>query len=474
MAPFFANQSCDPFQPRTGPCVLGTYVRYSVNATGSDDVIATVNFARESNIRFIIRNTGHDYIGRSTGAGALAIWTHYMKDIEPLSWSDDSYSGPAFKLGAGVQGFEALDAASALGLVVLTGMCPTVGLTGGHVQGGGHSALSASFGLAADNTLSFEVVTAGGELVTADRTQNTDLYWALSGGGAGNYGVVISMTVRAHPEAPVSGATFSLAAGENVTDDQVFQAVDIFHDSIEAIEDQGVHAVYTFGTGSLNILAMTAYNKTQDEFGPIMAPFLAALNSAGIPYNITFSEFPSYYEHYLNYWGPLPLGNIQVGVMQIGGRIIQRGQLTGFGPTVRAIAAQGINVIGVAADVSAFGRDNATSVLPAWRGSAVMAVLSLPWDFSAPWSDALAAQHAITDVVQPIVEAATPGSGAYLNEGDWRQPDFQDVFYGANYEPLLGIKRARDPTGLFYGVDAVGSEAYVVREDGRLCGAEAT
>ena len=69
MAPLFANQSCDPFQPRDKPCKLGNYVRYAVNATSAEDVAATLNFAKDKNIRFVIRNTGHDYLGRSTGAG---------------------------------------------------------------------------------------------------------------------------------------------------------------------------------------------------------------------------------------------------------------------------------------------------------------------------------------------------------------------------------------------------------------------
>lgn len=57
--------------------------------------------------------------------------------------------------------------------------CPTVGVAGGYTLNGGHSALSTNFGLAADQTLSFDVVTAGGELVTACKTENSDLYWAL-------------------------------------------------------------------------------------------------------------------------------------------------------------------------------------------------------------------------------------------------------------------------------------------------------
>lgn len=179
MAPFFANQSCDPWNPRERPCELGTYVRYAVNATGSEHIAAAVRFAQNKNVRLVIRNTGHDYLGRSTGAGALAVWTHYLKDITPIQWDDADFTGTALKLGAGVQGYEMLQAATALGRVAVGGECPTVGVAGGYTQGGGHSALSTNFGLAADQTLSFEVVTASGELVTASKTVNTDLYWAL-------------------------------------------------------------------------------------------------------------------------------------------------------------------------------------------------------------------------------------------------------------------------------------------------------
>jgi len=60
MAPFFANQSCDPFTDRAKPCTLGNYVTYSVNATKAEHVVAAVSFARARNLRFVIRNTGHE------------------------------------------------------------------------------------------------------------------------------------------------------------------------------------------------------------------------------------------------------------------------------------------------------------------------------------------------------------------------------------------------------------------------------
>lgn len=159
MQSYFANQSCDPFSDRSKPCTLGNYVSYSVKATEGWDVVASLEFAKASNIRVVIRNTGHDFLGRSTGAGALAIWTQDLKNITFSQWSDQYYTGPAVKIGAGVLGYEILEAAHAKGLTVVSGECATVGLAGGFTQGGGHSALSTEFGLGADQTLSFEVWT---------------------------------------------------------------------------------------------------------------------------------------------------------------------------------------------------------------------------------------------------------------------------------------------------------------------------
>jgi FAD/FMN-containing dehydrogenase len=157
MQAYFANQSCDPFSDRSIPCTLGNYVSYSVKVTNARDVVTSLRFAKANNVRVLVRNTGHDFLGRSTGAGALAIWTQNLKDIRFTQWSDQYYSGPAITIGAGVLGYEILEAAHARGLTVVSGECATVGLAGGFTQGGGHSALSTSFGLGADQTLAFEV-----------------------------------------------------------------------------------------------------------------------------------------------------------------------------------------------------------------------------------------------------------------------------------------------------------------------------
>ena len=60
MEPIFTNDSCSPFELESSPCLIGDYVYYSVNATGSTDVAAGLKFAQEKNIRLVIKNTGHE------------------------------------------------------------------------------------------------------------------------------------------------------------------------------------------------------------------------------------------------------------------------------------------------------------------------------------------------------------------------------------------------------------------------------
>lgn len=93
MAPLFSNMSCDPFTPPETECVIGAYVQYAVNASSAEHYQLALAFAQRTNIRLVIRNTGHDYMGKSTGAGALAIWTHHMKHITVQDYVSHTYTG---------------------------------------------------------------------------------------------------------------------------------------------------------------------------------------------------------------------------------------------------------------------------------------------------------------------------------------------------------------------------------------------
>ncbi|KAI1824157.1 6-hydroxy-D-nicotine oxidase [Xylaria intraflava] len=465
-APIFANASCDPFTPHSSPCLLGNYVHYAVNVSGPEDIAATIRFADEHSIRLVIRNTGHDYMGRSTGAGGLAIWTHYLKDIELKDWSDAEYTGKAVKIGAGVEGHEILEAAAAAGLVAVTGECPTVGVAGGYVQNGGHSPLSSAFGLGADQTLEFEVVTADGELVIANPSERADLFWALSGSGAGNYGVVVSVTLKVHPDSVTSGAGFAIQdPGVNYS-----EVVDLWHAALPDILDAGIMATYYATNTTLVVYSLTGYNRTKEDISSALKPFINTLSNMNLELRPNYTSFASYHDHYSYYYGPLPAGHFGVaGATLIGGRFLLRSALPDVGPAISGLLSkEGVMLVGQAVNIARF-ESPTRAVIPQWRRAAVMSSYALPYDFSAPFSEMQARQDHITKNIMPKIEAVTPGAGAYINEADYQQNDWQHVFFGSSYEELLVVKEKYDPKALFWNSIAVGSEKWEVRKDGRMC-----
>lgn len=134
------------------------------------------------------RNTGHEFSGRSTGYASLSIWTHYLRGIELLDdYEIGDYKGGAVKIAAGAEGWDAIRVMneSSPGITIVTPGQDSVGLIGGWLQGGGHSTISGYYGLAADQVLSLNVVTADGRFVTANMNENEDLFYALRGGGGG-------------------------------------------------------------------------------------------------------------------------------------------------------------------------------------------------------------------------------------------------------------------------------------------------
>ncbi|KAE9411632.1 FAD binding domain-containing protein [Gymnopus androsaceus JB14] len=448
MAPYFANRSCDPFTAESKPCKLGNYVHYAVEAESAadvecgqplrdlsglptlTDVVAAIKFAKSHNIRFVIRNTGHDYLGRSTGAGALSVWTHHMKNITFKTWNDKYYQGNAVKMAAGVQGFDLLSAGHAHGQLALTGSCPTVGVAGGYSQGGGHSALSTSFGLSADNTLEWEIVTADGELITANSNEQ-------------------HLTVRTHPDSFVGGATLQFnSSGTSI--DNFYAAIDAFHAALPDIVNNGTMLIYHITSTSFQITPLTAYNKTAAEVQRILFPYLSILQSMNITYTSTVTQSDNYYRPLQHILGTTARWTCPA--------------------TARSIIEKNVTWVGVATNVSSFGTQSQNSVLPAWRDALIHAFLFTPWSFDpTEWDQMLANQLLMTDTLIPAIEAVTPGSGAYMNEADFRQPNFQTVFFGNNYDALLKIKRKYDPDFFFYATKAVGSETWTVSNDGRMC-----
>ncbi|KAA8628785.1 hypothetical protein SMACR_07899 [Sordaria macrospora] len=140
-------------------------------------------------------NSGHDFVGRNTGAGALSIWTHHLKSFEFLPeyvqrGHNPPYSGPAVRVGAGIQIKDGRAYSEKYNITLVGGSCATVGSFGGWLAGGGHSELSSMYGLGVDQALEMGVITADGRyrVVSAESEgRERELFWALRGGGGSKY-----------------------------------------------------------------------------------------------------------------------------------------------------------------------------------------------------------------------------------------------------------------------------------------------
>ena len=165
--------------------------------TGAADVIRCVRFAREHDLLASVRGGGHNYSGRSVCDHGLMIDLSPMKGIrvDPVRRTAQAEAG--LRLGELDYETQAFGLATPLGINTDTGIA---GLT----LGGGYGWLGGKYGLACDNALSVDVVTADGELMTASANENEDLFWGVRGAGA-NFGIVTSFHYQLHPVGPVLG-----------------------------------------------------------------------------------------------------------------------------------------------------------------------------------------------------------------------------------------------------------------------------
>ena len=175
---------------------------YAVAARSVQDIAAAVNFARENRLRLVVKGGGHSFQGTSNAPDSLLIWTRHMNEITmhsafvPQGCERILPPQPAATVGAGVIGMQAYTAVTTRGgKYVQGGGCTTVGLAG-LVQSGGFGSFSKHYGLAAGSLLEAEVVTADGVIRVANSCTNSDLFWALKGGGGGSFGVVSKLTLR--------------------------------------------------------------------------------------------------------------------------------------------------------------------------------------------------------------------------------------------------------------------------------------
>ncbi|KAF8901301.1 hypothetical protein CPB85DRAFT_1256387 [Mucidula mucida] len=169
-------------------CEMGSIATHYIDVQSAEDVAVAFNFRENWNAsgHQEYGRTQHDFIGRSSAPGSLALWTHNLKNItfNPNFVPQGSNAAPqtAMTMDAGVQWLQAYNFADAHNVTIFGGTDPTVGSVGGWVQGGGHSALSNTMGLGVDRVLEFKVVTPDGQTRIANTVNNPDLFWALRGG----------------------------------------------------------------------------------------------------------------------------------------------------------------------------------------------------------------------------------------------------------------------------------------------------
>lgn len=467
MAYQFTNNTCNPWSSPDTPCTLGGEVVYSVNATSYIDIQETIKFSTQHNIRLVIRNTGHDYLGKSTGAHALAIWTRHIKGMEHIEkYESSNYSGPAIKIGAGIESIEAFEFASSHNLMVVGGNCPTVGLAGGFSQGGGHGHLASKYGLGADQVLEWEVVTGTGELVTADSKNHPDLYWALRGGGGGTYGVVVSMTVKAYPDTFFSSA-LATVIDNGTNSDALWEAVGVFVQTLPKIVDAGVVVIWVVGPFGFMLMPATGPDVHQDELDELLRPFTAKLGELGVEYDYKSWEKPTFIANYQSL-----ASSWNVSDYNMGGRLIPRSIIEedpkAFLEAVRFIAPQSL-MSGVTYNVAkGVNSPGDVAVNPYFRDTLVSFAIGTTLNYT-DWNTNLENQDRITNVLLPKLAALTPDGGAYLNEADFQAPDFKTLFYGRHYDKLNHIKSIYDPSDVFYAKTAVGSDRWFEDAEGRLC-----
>lgn len=243
---------------------------------GAADVIASVRFAREHDLLVSIRGGGHSVAGKSVCEGGMMIDLSAMKGARVDRAAQTVRAEPGLTLGELDRETQAFGLATTLGTVSKTGIS---GLTLG--AGWGH--LHAKYGLALDNVISLDVVTADGQLLTANANQNQDLFWGVRG-SSGNLGIVTSLEYRLYEIQTVfGGAVFFPVA-------QARDALRFFRDFAQVIPDELViqaGAITLPGVGPVLGVA-GCYHGDLSEGEKILKP----LRTLGTPVADMFDRIP--------------------------------------------------------------------------------------------------------------------------------------------------------------------------------------
>ena len=428
-------------------CYQGSVSPYYINVEEPDDVIQALKFSRETGIRLVIKNSGHDYLGRSSSKNSLALWVRNLRGL----WRDPAFvpngcsnanatSYDTITVQAGINFDEVYTFADAQNVTFIGAYASTVSVSGGWLQAGGHSVLSPVHGLGVDRVVQFKVVTPDGVLRTANFCQNIDLFWALCGGGGGTFGAVLESTHRVEKRLRLSVVSINFPP----TSSNLLPFLEILvNNSITwAKQGWGGH----LGPHNLiNVTPLLSLSEAKESFKGV-SEYAAGQNGTVI------FESLDWYTFYQRYVIPnqAPIGQGQL----ISSRLIPaalfstshgRAQIISL---IAYILSVGLSpYIPVVAPYLYPYPENSTSASPAWRGSLWELSSGLVWT----WNSTVEEKRAMVELLNNLTrigESIAPNSGTYMNEANpWTQ-DWQRAFWGENYPRLLSIKKKYDPEGL--------------------------
>ncbi|KAJ7124309.1 hypothetical protein C8R44DRAFT_875362 [Mycena epipterygia] len=434
-------------------CGQGDVPIYSVEAETVADIRAAAS--------------GHDALGRSTAPNSLLIRT---TNFQNLTFTDDFFvgtqdMGSAVNVGSGVHSQTMYQQGKANGKAVLSAGAASVCTAGGYAQGAGHSALSPAFGLAADNALEFNIVVASGELLKVNSISYSDLFYALRGGGAGSWGIIVSATFRTFPIFNSTSSSIRLVAEDNTAAGALasVHAQHIFDlDPLRAGHSFSVSR-NTTNAGSTVSLNANIPNTTTSQSMALLSPFINA--SLAIPGVSLISQ------EYI-------FGNINDALFEaddsaggngvLGSRLIPADIYRHFPATVGQVYKELLDngTARIIAVVTGGGQvaENAnisSAVHPAWRTAKTHLIIPNIWTDSASLGEIDVVRRQFQTQQLPILEQLSgSNAGSYSNEADVLEPDFKTTFFGPNYSKLTAIKRKYDPEDLFIVGAGVGSERW--------------
>jgi len=330
--------------------------------------------------------------------------------------------------------------------------------------------------MAADQILEFEVITTNGKFVRASPSENSDLFWALSGGGGGTYGIVWSVTVKTYPDMSVTSVRvlYQPASSDKSALDVHWQSIATYLTESPKYLSAGAYHINYFDNGLFHVVILFP-KKTPEEVASLTQPWFNELQALNITPAISETvQHPTVRNATVLVYEIFG-GEILTGTDLYGARILpkrlwetEQSRTTLFN-TLRGIVNDGGHIVdfGINPTRDVSGNPN-NAILPAFRKMHSMCVVVWNWNDTASWDQQFAGTRSVTTLTNRLAKIA-PETGAYLNEADAFDPNWKRNFYGVNYDRLLRVKDKWDPDQMLYGTTAVGGDRWVTVDGGRLC-----